>query len=328
MLDDTALVPADNFDAEVPVAADDLIRVRTYADASKSASTKRAYSSAWQVFTAWCEVRGYAPLPAHPAVVAAFVADQAGVKAKAVSTVEKYMAAIGEAHRLTGQGDVPTESPKVRAVMKGIRRTHGTAQKGKAPLLVSHLRRISQVLPDGLLGIRDRALLLLGFAGALRRSELVGLDVADLDFRDEGLAITIRRSKTDQEGAGRLVGIPYGSTPATCPVRAVRRWIDQAGLEEGPVFRSVDRHGRMSTARLSGKAVGLVVKRAVAAIGLDPDEFGGHSLRAGLATEAARAGAGEITIMKQTGHRSVATLRGYVRHGTLFVNNAAALVGL
>jgi len=326
MSDDNALVLAESFDADVPVAADDLARVRTYAAASKSSSTKRAYSSAWHVFTTWCEVQGYEPLPAHPVVVAAFVTDQA--RDKAVSTVEKYMAAIGEAHRITRQADVPTESPEVCVVMKGVRRTHRTAQKGKSALLVSHLRRISESLPDGLLGVRDRALLLLGFAAASRRSELVGLDVEDLEFRDEGLVVTIRRSKTDQEGAGRLAGIPFGSTPATCPVRAVRSWLRESGVEHGPLFRSVDRHGRMSDARLSGKAVGLVVKRGVAAIGLDPDEFGGHSLRAGLATEAARAGAGEIAIMKQTGHRSLATLRGYVRHGTLFVQNAAALVGL
>ena len=325
MPDDTYLATTLVPDQRCPVLADDLDRVRAYVAASKATSTKQAYSSAWRVFGGWCEARGYQPLPAHPAVVAAFAADQAGQKA--VATVEKYIAAIGEAHRIT-RLPVPTQSGEVRSVMKGIRRTHGIAQQGKAPLLVSHLRRISSVLPENLLGIRDRALLLLGFAGALRRSELVGLDVADLDFRDEGIAVSINRSKTDQEGAGRLVGVPYGSTPATCPVRATCTWIAMAGLDGGPLLRSVDRHGRVSGSRLSGKAVGLAVKRGVAAIGGDPDEFGGHSLRAGLATEAARAGAGEITIMRQTGHRSVTTLRGYVRHGTLFMNNAAALVGL
>ena len=299
--------------------------MRTYAAASISSATQRAYASAWRIFTAWSKRHGHEPLPAHPVVVAAFIADQA--QQRSVATIEKYLAAIGEAHRLAKQ-EIPTRAVEVRAVMKGIRRTHGTAQRGKAPLLVTHLRRISGRLPASLIGTRDRALLLLGFAGALRRSELVGLDVEDLDFQDEGLALTLRRSKTDQTGQGRLVGVPYGSHPGTCPVRAARAWLEESGIVEGPVFLPVNRHGHLGEARLSSRAVADVVHRAVALIGLDQEAFGGHSLRAGLATEAARAGAGEIAIMAQTGHRSVTTLRGYVRHGTLFTANAAAMVGL
>jgi len=325
MPNDDKLLPLRQGEIAPVLAAADLDRMRSYAEGSIAESTKRAYRSAWRVFTQWCEARAYRSLPASPAVVAAFVADQAG--RRAVATIEKYLAAIGEAHRF-GKLPVPTEAVEVRTVMKGVRRKHGVAQHGKAPLLVSHLRRISEVLPDSPIGTRDRALLLMGFAAALRRSELVGLDLADLDFRDEGLALTLRRSKTDQQGAGRLVGVPYGSHPGTCPVRAARRWIERAVLEEGPLFRPVNRHGRVASARLSGGAVAEVVKRSVQAIGLDAKQFGGHSLRAGLATEAARAGAGEIAIMAQTGHRSVNTLRGYIRHGSLFTANAAAMVGL
>jgi integrase len=302
-----------------------LDQARIYAEASKAPSTLRAYSSAWATFTSWCEKHQAWPRPANPKTVAAFVAAMASTRK--VSTLEKYLAAVGEAHRLSGH-PAPTDTPEVRAVMKGIRRTHGIRQIGKRPLLVSHLRRIVHGLPDSPIGDRDRALLLVGFAGALRRAELVGLDVADLDFVEDGVIATIRYSKTDQQGEGREVGIPFGSNPATCPVRSLRRWLDQTHAEDGPVFHAVDRHRRISSKRLSDRAVALAVKRAVETIGLDPDEYSGHSLRAGLATEAARAGAGEMVIMAQTGHRSTTTVRGYIRHGSLFINNAAAMVGL
>ena len=183
-------------------------------------------------------------------------------------------------------------------------------------------------LPEGLLGIRDRALLLVGFAGAFRRSELVGLDIADLDFNHDGLTVTLRRSKTDQEGEGRKVGLPYGSNPSTCPVRSLQAWIEASAIEAGPVFRSVNRHGRLQPDRLSDKAVALVVKRRAEAAGLDPSRYAGHSLRAGLATAAANAGVSERAIMAQTGHRSVQMVRRYIRDGSLFRENAAAKVGL
>jgi len=303
-----------------------LDRIRDYAARSRAPSTIRSYTSALRAFAEWCKDHGIVePFPAAPATVAAYLADRA-VHLK-VATLERHLAAINEAHRAAGH-EAPSSAPEVSTVMKGIRRTHGVAKKGKAPLLVAHIREIVAVLPENTKGVRDRAILLLGFAGALRRSELVSLDVEHLDFREEGLVVTLERSKTDQEGQGRLVGIPYGANPSTCPVRSAQRWMDQACIEDGPVLRAVTRHSKVSDSRLSRKAVATVVKQAVVAIGLDPQDFGGHSLRAGLATEAARCGAGELAIMSQTGHRSLATLRGYVRHGTLFVNNAATSVGL
>jgi len=182
--------------------------------------------------------------------------------------------------------------------------------------------------PDRLLGLRDRALLLLGFSGAFRRSELVALDVEDLEFTGDGLVVTQRRGKTDQEGVGRKIGIPFGGNPDTCPVRAVRKWLDAAAVMSGPVFRSVNRHGHVQPGRLSDKAVAIVVKRHAPAAGLDPLRYAGHSLRAGLATAAAAAGASERSIMNQTGHRSVPMVRKYIRDGQLFRENAAATVGL
>ena len=220
----------------------------------------------------------------------------------------------------------------MQLVWAGIRRTHGTAQEGKAPALVDDVRAMVTAMAPRrgrswrLLELRDRALLLVGFAGAFRRSELVGLDVEDLAFSRAGVAVHLRRSKTDQEGQGRKIGIPRGQID-TCPMAALQAWLRASGIEAGPLFRGVTRHGHLQ-GRLSGYAVALVVKRRAAAIGLNQERFAGHSLRAGLATSAAAAGASERAIMAQTGHRSVLMVRRYIRDGELFRDNAAAAVGL
>jgi integrase len=181
---------------------------------------------------------------------------------------------------------------------------------------------------DGPLGIRDRALLLIGFAGAFRRSELTSLDVADLDFIGNGMTIRLRRSKTDQEGRGETVGIPWGANRETCPVLALQAWLDTAAITTGPIFRPIDRHGNIRPQRLSDRAVALIVKRHAEAAGLDAAKYSGHSLRAGLATSAAMGGASERAIMRQTRHRSLPMVRRYIREGDLFRENAAAQVGL
>jgi len=183
-------------------------------------------------------------------------------------------------------------------------------------------------LPAGLKGTRDRALLLLGMAGAFRRSELVGIDVEHLEFVGESVVITLPRSKTDQEGQGREVGIPFGQDANTCPVRALRAWLTAAGIESGPVLRSVNRHGQVGAGRLTGKSVALVVKHYMAAIGKDAASYAGHSLRAGHVTAAARVGVQARDIMDQTGHKSEAMLRRYIRDGSLFRDNSAAALGL
>ena len=169
---------------------------------------------------------------------------------------------------------------------------------------------------------------MLGCAGGFRRSELVALDLSDISDRKEGLAVTIRRSKTDQEGAGRMIAICYSSTLSTCPVRSLKTWIEVAGIAEGPLFRSVGKSGRIGGEPLCDRSVALVVKRAAEAAGLDPDLYAGHSLRSGFATTAAEHGAGESAIMKQTGHKSVQTVRRYIREGELFRDPAAAKLGL
>jgi integrase len=169
---------------------------------------------------------------------------------------------------------------------------------------------------------------LLGFAGAFRRSELVGLDIEDCAFGKDGLTITLRRSKVDQTGVGRKIGIPYGSNPETCPVRTVQAWIEQASITGGPLFRSINRHGQLKPGRLSGLDVARIVKKLVKRAGLDSAKYAGHSLRAGHATSAAIAGASERSIMNQTGHRSVQMVRRYIRDGSLFRENSAGKLGL
>jgi len=303
------------------IAAD----ARDYVAASRAENTTRVYRTGWKQFTAWCDEHGVTRLPSRAETVACYVADLA--KAAKPATIDLRLAAISAAHRAAGY-DSPTKEEAVRLVRRGVRRTLGTAQRQVHPITVPDLRTMLEGLGTDLAGRRDRALLLLGFAGALRRSELVGLDVADLTEGSDGLTVHLRRSKTDQEGAGRTVGIPYGSNPVTCPVRAWRAWIEVSGIIEGPAFCPVDRHGHIGPTRLSAQAVALVLKRHAARVGLDPAEVAGHSLRAGLATSAAAAGVPERVIAEQTGHRGIAMLRRYIREGSLFREKAASAVGL
>jgi site-specific recombinase XerD len=192
-----------------------------FAQRSKAESTLRGYRSDWREFCAWCEAQRLTPLPATASAVAAYIA--ACASWLKVGSIERRLNAIAEAHKATGC-ESPTAAGIVRATLKGIRRTLGTAPAQKAPTLTEDIVAMVASADSGIIGLRDRALMLLGFAGAFRRSELVALDVADLEFNRDGLTATLRRSKTDQEGAGRKVGIPYGASPETCPVRTLQAW--------------------------------------------------------------------------------------------------------
>ena len=298
---------------------------RTFRSATRADSTLRAYESDWADFTSWCASHEMTALPADPLAVTLYITDQAATRKP--STITRRLAAISVVHQRAGAPS-PTADIRVREVMRGIRRALGTAPREASPLIIGDLRRICDRLPDTTIGVRDRAVLLVGFAGALRRSEIVGLDHAHLTRREEGLVAVLRRSKTDQEGASRRVALPHGHEPSTCPVRAVERWLELAQIAEGPVFRAVDRHGRIGITRLSAETVTKIVKVAVTLIGTDPDTYSGHSLRAGFATTAAANGASERAIAAQTGHASMNVLRRYVRHGSLFTDNAVTAVGL
>jgi integrase len=296
-----------------------------YLEQSKAPNTRRAYRADWADFTAWCTQYRRVPLPALPETVAYYLADRSlGLK---TSTLQRRLATIAEAHRAAGY-ESPNGHAQVKLVWAGICRAKGTAPSHMKPALTRHVRLMVERLPDSLLGVRDRALLLLGFAGAMRRSELVGLDVGDLLLGEEGLTVVIRRSKTDPIGAGRKLGIPLGANLDTCPVRAVQAWLELSGIDDGPLFRSVSRHGLVRGTRLCDRAVANVVKRSLLAAGKSARRYAGHSLRAGLITQAAMNGVSERAIQDQSGHRSLTVMRRYIRDGSLFRENAAAKVGL
>jgi site-specific recombinase XerD len=298
-----------------------------FLEAAKARSTRQAYARDWNDFRLFTERHSFPFLPSTPEVVALYIADLAS--RLSVSTIRRRMAAITNAHKEAGFPTSPA-SPRqhfvVREVLSGIKRSLGTAQHGVDPLLVDDIRKIVAA-SDGLLGLRDRALVLVGFSGAFRRSELTTLlEVADLDFTDHGLYIRMRRSKTDQEGQGRTVAMPKGEHPETCPIHALQTWLDAAAITAGPVFRSVNRHGQVAEHALSPRSVAKILKRAAARAGINATSIAGHSLRAGMVTQAAINGAEEREIAKTTGHHSVGMVRRYIRDGRAF--SASAQLGL
>ena len=218
--------------------------------------------------------------------------------------------------------------PVVEETWEGIRRQLGSARKKKKPLSAAELRRMMDKLPAGLIGQRDRALLLLGFAGGFRRSELVALLRKDLKFVPEGLEVHVTRSKTDQERKGFLKVVAYGGDPVTCPVRAVKDWVELSGVTRGPVFRPINRHGKLGPNALTDHAVAIIIKRTARKAGLKAPNLSGHSLRAGFVTEAAKNGADYPAIMDQTGHESLNTVHGYNRRKKKWEKPASAKLGL
>lgn len=301
-----------------------LVQAGDYARAARAEATQRAYRADWSHFEDWCRTHGLEPLPAAPQAVGGYLAAHATTLAPA--TLTRRLSAITVAHRLAGH-HLDTRHPAIRDVLSGIRRVRGTAQRRAAPATTSVVQRMAAACNiTTAIGLRDRALVLVGFAGAFRRSELVTLRVKDVREEAEGLRVVIRRSKADQEGAGEVIGIARTAT-ATCPVTALRAWLDRAGISEGPIFRAVDRHGRIAETTLNDGAVARVVQKLAATTGLDATTFSGHSLRAGFATAAAAAGIEERRIAQQTRHRSAA-VRIYIRDGEVFRRNPSGEVGL
>jgi site-specific recombinase XerD len=258
------------------------------------------------------------PLPASVDTIAAYLASLAKSGLKA-STITRRCAGIRYLHRMAGF-EPPTSSEAIKAVLAGIRRSLGTAVTRKAPATAEAIRIMLNDIPNDLRGLRDRALLLLGFAGALRRSELVALDVSDLEETPDGLHIHIRRSKTDQEGAGDFVSVPHGSR--LHPVAGVKAWLLAAGIGEGPIFRSIKKGGPVTPERLSDRSVAEIVKKRMEAAGFDPAIFSGHSLRAGFVTSALHHGADILRVMDVTWHREVSTLKTYDRRAKAFKQHA------
>lgn len=306
-------------------ASVDLSDALRYAAAAPADNSVRAYTSDWAHFSAWCAASDAAPLPAAPDLVAAYLASMATTHARA--TLLRRLASISRAH---AQADLVfwRSHPRIRDVLRGIAREHGSAPVKSAALMVSDVRAMVERC-DGLAGLRDAALILVGMAGALRRSELVGIEVEHLHFTRDGLTVLLTESKTDKLRQGTRVAVPFG-TGSTCPVMAVRAWLDAAGITEGPIFRRIN-HNRVGTDALTGQAVADIVKKRAAAAGIEPpagETISPHGLRAGCITEMARAGEPIARAMEHSRHASVAVHMGYQRRARMGHDSPASRIGL
>lgn len=284
-------------------------RITELVENSLSRNSRRAYRSDLAAFEAWGGT-----IPATPKLLAAYLASHAD--SLAIATLTRRLATISRAHNAAGYPN-PVNSQLVRAAMKGVRRTEMRPTKMAKPLMAAQLQALVSTLDGTLRSRRDGALLLLGFAGGFRRSELVGLDVSDLYRADEGILVKLRRSKTDGMGHGRRVAIPFKSG-ALCPIVALDRWLSASNIIEGPVFRPISRHGRLAATNLTGEAVALILRRRLLAAGVDTTSYSGHSLRSGFVTSAAVAGVPMWKIRAQTGHTSDYMVTRYIREGELF----------
>lgn len=312
-----ALVETGRADLAQKAADNEFARAAHYAAASRSANTRKAYRSDWSDWSTHCETRGWSALPANPAEVAAYLAAMADAGRK-VSTIRRRLVAIGVAHKMAGQAS-PAEAPGVRMTVEGIERKLGSAPLKKAALTVDLVAKALKKVPEDLTGKRDRALIMVGFAAALRRSEIVGLDVGDIRHHPKGLVVNIRRSKTDQRGEGKTKAIPHGRRIHVA--EALDAWLAASGIKEGPIFRGV-RGPHVLSGRLCTEQVARIVKARASAIGLNPKSFAGHSLRSGYISSAADTGATLQTIASHAGHAKIDTTLGYVQIQDAFANHS------
>jgi site-specific recombinase XerD len=302
---------------------DAVLAAMEFAKNDKADSTRRAYASDFRDFASWSSDMGQEALPALPGTVAAYLATLVDRKLRA-STIRRRLAAIRHAHVSAGH-DAPTESAALAAVHAGIRRKIGTRTNPKAPLVAKQLAALLKRTPDNLTGIRDRALLQIGFGAALRRSEIVGVNIDDIeDVPGQGILVHVRRSKTDQEGAGHTIPVPNGAKLK--PAEAVRTWIKQLGRTEGPLFVSIPKGQRLTVERLSDRSVANIIKSYAEKAKLDPAIFSGHSLRAGIITSALQSGADVFAAADLARHKKLETTRVYDRRAKAFDNHAGKKV--
>lgn len=288
------------------------VQVGQYLQASLSDNTRRAYTHDLAHFKAWG-----GRIPASPETVATYLAEHA--QQLSIATLRRRVVSIGRAHTLKRLSS-PAHAALVRATLQGIRRTYGSAQRQVKPALLNDVKAMVSGLRE-MKGVRDRALLLVGFAGGFRRAELVSIRVKDVRFVEEGAVIHLRRGKTDQVGVGREIAIPFMGGKF-CPVKAMREWLDCAQIDDGYLFRRVSRFGQVLEGGLSAQSVSLIVKQRAALVGLDAQQYSGHSLRSGLVTSAAKSGVSSWQICRQTGHQSETVMRRYIRDSDLFGGNA------
>jgi len=278
---------------------------------SKALNTLRAYKADYKDFAGFCLKNGLKPMPSEPKIVSLYLTYLS--KKSKFSTLKRRLASISVIHKISGHY-IDVKHPMITENLLGIKRIMGSYQKAKKPILINELKliikAIDEVNQSDLKKIRDLALIFIGFSGGFRRSELVAIDYEDIDFVPEGVKIFVKRSKSDQSGEGMTKGIPYFQNKLFCPVTALKIWIEKKGIKTGKIFK------------LSDKSVSLIIKKYVSIAGLDPNKYGGHSLRSGFATSAAESGAEERNIMAMTGHKTTQMVRRYIQEANLFKNNA------
>ena len=278
---------------------------------SKAGNTLRAYQSDFKDFSAFCAKNGLSSMPSEPKILSLYLTHLSGTSK--FSTLKRRIASISVIHKMKGHY-LDTKHPVIMENLHGIKRSKGSNQKAKKPILINELKLIINAIDKAnqieKKKIRDKAIMLVGFSGGFRRSELVNIDYEDLEFVNEGLKIFIKRSKTDQSGEGMIKAIPYFDNKIFCPVIAIKNWINFSEIGSGKIFS------------VSDKSIALIIKKYALIAGLDPNKYGGHSLRSGFATSAAESGAEERNIMAMTGHKTTQMVRRYIQEANLFKNNA------
>ena len=290
---------------------------------SKANNTLRAYKSDFKDFGAFCAKHGLSSLPSEPKIISLYLTHLS--KNSKISTIRRRLVSISMVHKLKGHY-LDTKHPIITENLLGIKRVKGSNQKGKKPLLISHLKSIINVINEQqneeIKKFRDRSIILIGFGGGFRRTELISIDYEDLEFVPEGLKITIRRSKTDQFGEGMIKGLPYFPNEIYCPVTSLKKWLEVSKIKSGPIFRRFSKGSLLTENRLTDQSVVLLMKKYLDLAGIENKNFAGHSLRAGFATVAAESGADERSIMAMTGHKTTQMVRRYIREANIFKNNA------
>ena len=291
---------------------------------SKANNTVRAYKSDFKDFGLFCAQNNFKSLPSEPKIVSLYLT-YLSTKDSKMSTLKRRLVSIGVIHRLKGHY-LDTKHPSIIENIMGIKRRKGSIQKGKKPILISHLKQLIDVIDkqdnEDIKKLRDRSIILIGFSGGFRRNEIVSLDYDDLDFVEEGVKIQIRRSKTDQFGEGLVKALPYFNNTKYCPVISLKKWIEISRINSGPLFKRFLKGSKLSENRLTDQTVALLIKEYLRLAGIDDKNYSGHSLRSGFATSAAESGAEERSIMAMTGHKSTEMVRRYIKEANLFKNNA------
>ena len=291
---------------------------------SKSNNTIRAYKSDFKDFGAFCAKNGFKTFPAEPKIVSLYMT-YLSTKDSKISTLRRRLVSIGVIHKLRGHY-LDTKHPVIIENLMGIKRKKGSFQRGKKPILISHLKSMVNVIDnqkiEEIKKVRDKTIILIGFSGGFRRSELVSIDREDLEFVSEGVKIIIRKSKTDQFGEGMIKGLPFFSNQTYCPVLHLKKWLELSNIKSGPVFRKFNKGFSLSDNRLTDQSVALLIKNYLTVAGIENKNYSGHSLRSGFATVSAESGADERSIMAMTGHKTTQMVRRYIQEANLFKNNA------